>query len=97
MTDNQKLKAQAQSLFAQAMKLFREESYVKQSKKVISSASYGDLSRHQLDQGVVALVVHCNLSAGSVGDMNLYKVLRTYLWNARARIEINAVVTHYGL
>jgi hypothetical protein len=97
VTDNQVKKAQAQALIAQALKLFRGESYVKQPKKVISSASYNDLSRHQLDQGVIALVVHANLSGGSAGDMNLYKLVRTYLWDTQARTEINAVVGRYGL
>lgn len=97
MTDNQKLKAKARSLIAQGMKLFREESYVKQPKKVISSASYGDLSKEQIDQGVVAFVVHCSLSGGSILEMNLYKLIRTYLWNAQARTEMNAVVGRYGL
>lgn len=97
MTENQVKKAQAQALIAQALKLFGGESYVKQPEKVVSSASYGDLSREQLDQGVVALVVHSNLSGGSVGDMNLYKLIRTYLWDPRARTEINAVVGRCGL
>lgn len=97
MTDNQKLKAQAQSLVAQAMKLFRGASYVMQPKKVIFSANYVDLTREQIDQGVVAFVVHCNLSGGSVGFMDLYRLIRTYLWSPLARSEINAVVGRYGL
>ena len=30
-------------------------------------------------------------------DIDLYKLLRTYLWNPEARSEINAVVRHHGL
>lgn len=97
MTDNQKLKAQARSLIAQGMKLFREESYVKQPKKVISSGNYGDLTREQIIQGVVTFVVHCNLSGGSVGTMNLYKLLESYFRDDAARTEMNAVVGRYGL
>jgi hypothetical protein len=97
MTDNQMKKAQAQSLIAQALKFFRGASYVKQSKKVISSGNYGDLSREQIDQGVVAFVVHCNLSGGSVGAMNLYKLIGTYLLNPLAQSDLNAVVGRYGV
>lgn len=97
MTENQVRKAQAQGLIAQALEVFRGESYVEQPKKVISSERYDDLSREQLDQSVIALVVHSNLSGGSVGDMNLYKLIRTYLRNPTARSEINAVVGRYGL
>ncbi|NHZ38584.1 hypothetical protein F1609_00160 [Massilia sp. CCM 8693] len=79
------------------MKILRGPSYVKEPKKVISSGNYADLSREQIDQGVVALVVHCNLSGGSILDMNLYRLIRTYLWSPQARSEINAVVGRYGL
>jgi hypothetical protein len=97
VTENQMKKAQAASLMAQALKSFRGESYVEQPKTVISSENYGALSRHQIDQGVVALVVHSNLSGGSVGDMDLYKLVRTYLLDPRARSEINAVVGRFVL
>lgn len=97
MTADQARKAQAKALIDQALKVLRGGSYVKQSKKIVSLASYDDLSREQLDQSVIALVVHSNLSGGSVGDMNLYKLIRTYLWNPAARSEINAVVGRCGL
>lgn len=87
----------ARKIIADAMRILRGQSYVKQSEKVISSANYKKLSREQSDQGVVALVAHCNLSGGSVGDMNLYKLIRTYLWSPQARTEINSLVTRYDL
>jgi hypothetical protein len=97
MTLDQLNKKSARAFIADAMKIFRGPSYVKQPKKVISSASYNDLSRHQLDQGVIAMVVHCNLTGGPILDVNLYKLMRTYLWSTQARTEINAVVGRYGL
>jgi hypothetical protein len=90
-------KKTAREIIADAMKIFRGPSYVEQSKKVVSSGNYSDLSREQIDQGVVALVVHANLSGGSILDMNLYRLIRTYLWNPQARSEINAVVGRYAL
>lgn len=97
MNIDQRNKKAAREIIADAMKLFRGPSCVKQPKKVISSGNYADLSREQIDQGVVSFVVHCNLSGGSVDDMNLYRLIRTYLWNPQARTEINAVVGRYGL
>lgn len=41
-------------IIADAMRIFRGPSYVKQPEKVISSANYNKLSREQSDQGVVA-------------------------------------------
>jgi hypothetical protein len=44
------------------------------------------------------LVLATNLSGGSVeNDVDLYKLVRTYLWDDEARGEINAVVRRYGL
>lgn len=97
MTLDQLNKKAAREIIADAMKLFRGASYVKQPKNVISSGNYGNLSREQIVQGIVAFVVHCNLSGGSVGAMNLYKLIEAYLWDAQAQAEINAVVGRYGL
>lgn len=97
MTLNQLNKKTAREIIADAMKIFRGASYVKQPTKLITSGNYGDLSRGQIDQGVVAFLVHCNLSGGSVGFMDLYKLIRTYLWNPQARTEINVVVARYGV
>jgi hypothetical protein len=65
--------------------------------QVVKSGSYKTLSRHQIDQGVIALVLAANLSGGSMGDMDLYRLARTYLWSDEARTEINAVVARHGL
>jgi hypothetical protein len=97
VTLNQLNKKSAQAIIADAMKIFRGPSYVKQSKKMIGTNAYDKLTNEQLDQGVVALVLHCNLTGGSVSDMNLYKLLRTYLQSSDARTEINGVVGRYGL
>lgn len=75
----------------------RSASYVEPPKQVVTSAAYNTLNRHQIDQGVIALVHACNLSGGSMGDMNLYKLMRTYLRSPDARAEINGVVGRYGL
>ena len=95
MNDKQ-VKIIAKAEINKALKLFRP-SYVKHHVDVVNHASYKKLSRDQIDQGVIALVFECNLSGGSIMDIDLYKLLRTYLWNPEARSEINAVVRHHGL
>jgi hypothetical protein len=42
--------------------------------------------------GVKALSLTCNLSGGSVGTIQLYDLLQTYLLNPAARDEINHLV-----
>lgn len=81
----------------QALKVYRGASYVSPPKKVIYSDNYDRLSRDQSDQAVIALVHAANLSGGSVGDVDLYKLFRTYLQCGIARTEINAVVRRHGL
>jgi hypothetical protein len=94
--DENALKRKTQETMAVAMKKFRGESYVTQSAKRIYSDEYDRLSQLQMDQGVVALVLECNLSGGSVGNVDLYKLVRAYLQNPAARNEINAVVECHG-
>lgn len=97
MTADQAEKKLAIAGINNSMKRFRHESYVEPPEQVVRSDSYHKLSRLQSDQGVVALVLATNLSGGSMGDMDLYKLVRTYLGSDDARTEINAVVGRYGL
>ncbi len=60
--------------------------------QTVSYGNYKKLSRHQIDQGVIALVLQLNLSGGSICDMDLYKLVRTYLWDEEARANINEIV-----
>ncbi|AIY39907.1 hypothetical protein LT85_0747 [Collimonas arenae] len=96
MSDKQ-LKQKSVAVINAALKLYRGPAYVSPPKKVVGYADYQKLTRHQIDQGVISLVHACNLSGGSVEDMDLYKLVRTYLWHREARAEINAVVRRYGL
>lgn len=79
-----------------ALKAFRGPSYVEPPKQVVTFTNYRQLDRLQIDQGVIAFVLACNLSGGSMGDMDLYKLIRTYLWSDAARAEINDVVERHG-
>jgi hypothetical protein len=86
------LKLKTQADINRALKEYRGESYVEPPTKTICHDSYDELTRHQIDQGVIALAHACNLSGGSIDDVDLYKLVRTYLLDHGARAKINAVV-----
>src|SRR5438309_2222670 len=79
-----------------ALKAFCGPSYVEPQKQVVKSDNYRQISRLQFDQGVIALVHACNLSGGSIDDVDLYKLIRSYMWYPEARAEINDVVHRHG-
>lgn len=93
--DSKQLKRNSVAIINSAMKQYCGASYVNPSKKVIGYGDYKKLTRAQSDQGVVALVHACNLSGGSAVEMDLYRLVRNYLWHPEARAEINAVVKRY--
>ncbi len=95
VTDDKKLKKISVSNINAALTLYRGHSYVNPPTQVVDYENYENLTREQCDQGVIALVHACNLSGGSVMDMDLYKLIRIYLWHPNARAEINAVVGRY--
>lgn len=97
MTSDQMAKKDSVRAINQALHSYRGQMYVTPPRKVIKSNNYAALSRLQIDQGVIALVHACNLSGGSVGDVDIYKLLRTYLHCDGARDEINAVVERHGI
>lgn len=92
MINDKQLKINSVAAVNAAMKNYRGESYVEPPKTTVCIDDYRRLSRFQSDQGVIALVHATNLSGGSMGDMDLYKLVRTYLWDEKARAAINDVV-----
>jgi len=92
--DSKILKKSSVAIINDAMKLYRGPSYVKPPTKVVDG-DYRRLTREQCDQGVVAFVHACNLAGGSGMDVDLYKVVRNYLWHPEARAEINTIVKRY--
>ena len=91
------VKRKAQELIQGAMKLYRGESYVQMPQYSVSSEELHTLNRLQIDQGVVAMVLHLNLAGGSLGCMNLYTLVRTYLWDEDARAAMNVIVAEKHL
>jgi hypothetical protein len=100
MVSDKLLKAKAQEAIRSALEAYRGGGtglYESPPKETVAYGNYDKLNRHQIDQGVVALVLHLNLSGGSVADMDLYKLVRTYLWDEDARSKINKVVEEKNL
>ena len=97
MGSDKQLKIKTQQTIQSAMREFSGGEDIIPPKKVIDSASYKNLDRRQIDQGVVALILQLNLSGGSVGNVDLYNLIRTYLLNEDARVAMNKVVDGFGV
>ena len=96
MTADQIERCKAVRRINQALKDSRGGEYVQPPTDVVRSDQYRKLTRHQIDQAVIAFVLAANISGGSIGDMDLYKLVRTYLWDEVARDKINYVVDEHG-
>jgi hypothetical protein len=96
MTSDQLERRKAVRSINQGLKARREGEYVQPSSKVIRSNQYNKLSRHQIDQAVIAFVLAANISGGSVGDVDLYRLARAYLWDEEVRAKVNQVVSDHG-
>ncbi|WP_449412068.1 hypothetical protein [Pandoraea soli] len=83
---------QAQAMILKGIKRGWPEFYVEPPAQELTSGACHNLTRQQIDNGVRALVLTCNLSGGSAGDVQLYELLQTYLRNPAARHELNDVV-----
>lgn len=89
--------ALANEKFAQAinaaLREYRGESYVQPPMEDVNSGScHLVLNRQQVIQAVVAMVIQLNLTSGSAGDLNLYRLLQAYLLDTDKRCRLNAVV-----
>jgi hypothetical protein len=54
------------------------------------------LSRMQIDTGVRAFAMICNLYGASMGDVQLYRLLNSYLCDPTLRARINAILDKSG-
>ncbi|WAL81855.1 hypothetical protein OYT13_18805 [Pandoraea sp. XJJ-1] len=87
---------QAQAMILNGIKRGWPEFYVEPPAKEVTATQFASLSDRQIDNAVRALVLACNLSGGSTGNVQLYELLRTYLHNPLARVKINDVVSEAG-
>lgn len=59
---------------------------------VTSSDAHKKLSVKEINMGVVLFTLLCDLSGGSVGNINLYALLQEYLLDIDKRKRINEIV-----
>ncbi|SOE81011.1 hypothetical protein SAMN05446927_4265 [Caballeronia arationis] len=85
--------AEAQLDIWRAVKKGWPEFVVKPPSQELTPGTCDLLTRQQIDMGVHAFVLACNLSGGSVGDVQIYDLLTAYLQDHVARTAINEAVT----
>jgi hypothetical protein len=91
------IKAKANYAYAQeklwkAVELAYPAFPVSPPKKDVMFDECHKLSRVQVDTGVRAFVMACNLYGGSMGDVQLYRLLNAYLRDPAMRAHVNEVV-----
>jgi predicted membrane-bound spermidine synthase len=96
MTHDQLQRRKAVRRINQALKDRRVGEYVQPPAEVVRSDQYKKLTRHQIDQAVIAFILAANISGGSVGSMDFYKLARAYLWDEEVREKVNSVVSDHG-
>ncbi len=60
------------------------------------SGNMHTLSQREINDGVIAFLLQCNIAAGSAGDIDLYGLIATYLRNPAIRRKLNQVVGDRG-
>lgn len=86
------LKLRTEAIIQKALKEFSGDMYIEPPQEAVTYGSYDNLNHMQISQGVVALVLATNLASGSVEDVDLYKLVRIYLWDEAARKAINEII-----
>lgn len=84
--------AQAQREIHTAVKKAWPSFYEEPPRDEVGSAHCHKLSHLQIGVGVRALVLACNLYGGSMGDMDLYRLMQVYFRDQVARHRINEIV-----
>lgn len=87
--------AHAQQQIWDAVEKGWPEFFVEPPRHELHSGACHKLTRQQIDNGVRAFVLACNLSGGSVGTLQLYELLNLYLGDPTARDAINDSVLQW--
>lgn len=59
------------------------------------SGNVHTLSQREINDGVIAFLLQCNVASGSAGDIDLYRVVGAYLRDPVARKEINEILKNW--
>lgn len=89
MSPNEK---QARRQILDALSTYRDEWMVEMPTEEVTSGQYATLSRQQIDNGVIAMRIALNLTGASIGNVDLYELVRIYLWDEESRGRINEIV-----
>ncbi|MGF6635084.1 hypothetical protein [Paraburkholderia sp. MM6662-R1] len=89
--NNKRIEAQAQALIHEAIGLYCGDD-CQPPKSQLSSGNVHELDHQQIVQGVTAMLLQCNISAGSAGDIDLYKLNSLYLRDPEVRQLINGIL-----
>ncbi len=77
----------------EAIKDYQCDCYVEPPNSDINSSNYHKkLNRIQVNQAVIAMILHLNLAGGSAGDFDLYKLLQAYMLDLDKRNQLNEVL-----
>jgi hypothetical protein len=68
------------------------ESLVIKKRETTGSSSWINMKTNDINSGVVLLSNFWNLSGGSVGGFDLYKLLQRYLKDKATRAKINEII-----
>lgn len=82
----------ARSQMLEALSAYREDWMTEMPKEEITFGRYATLNRDQIDNAVVGMRLLLNLSGASMGNVDLYELVRVYLWDEEARELMNEVV-----
>lgn len=64
--------------------------------KIYPEEAHIKLSRQTIDEAVEQFVIKLDLSGGSSGDINLYKLLKAYLLQPECRSKMNVIANEYA-
>ncbi len=60
--------------------------------KRTTSEDWKNMDTNNINRGVALLATFWHLTGGSIGDMNLYELLQSYMTDKDARKRINAAI-----
>lgn len=85
--------AQAQQEILAALRLAWPSFYEDPPKKELNSMQCAQMSTRQIDNGVRAFMLACNLAGASAGNFfNLYELMQVYIRDLDAREAMNEVI-----
>ncbi|CAG9195952.1 conserved hypothetical protein [Paraburkholderia caribensis] len=93
---NKRINAKAQSLVREGVALYCGNEYPPPTHQ-LDSGSVHSLNHQQIVQGVIAMLLQCNITSGSAADIDLYKLNSLYIRDPEIRRVINGFLNDQRL